>query len=399
MGLIRMTTAAVGSFFADQIKELFESGQMPNDVLLKPAELIVRGKARNKGTENVISNGSVFNVTRSQCAILVQNGQVHDFVIGTAETEGQYRYDDAAEPSLLDGGFKETVPSLKNMMARFTMGGQSKNIMRLCYVNLIEIKDNKIGLGNVPFRDSEFGFTVKVQGFGTYSFLVENPLLFFEKVCNDPSVVYEKEQVTAMMKSELIAALQPALGKIAAQGVAYDQLINYPTQLAEALNEELSEKWGALRGIRCVSLALESITVDEESAKKIAQFQESRAYGSNAAMAGGRLVSAQATAMETAAANEAGAFTGFMGMGMAMNQGGASGGAALIQNADQQKAAASNPAEGGWACACGQTNTGNFCSACGAAKPQQSTQFCTNCGAKLPKDAKFCSECGTKLPG
>lgn len=397
MGLIRMTTAAVGSFFGDQIKELFECGEMPNDVLLKPAELIVRGKARNKGTENVISNGSVFNVTRSQCAILVQNGKVHDFVIGTAETEGQYKYDDTLEPSLLDGGLRETVPSLKNMLTRFTMGGQSKNIMRLCYINMIEIKDNKIGLGNVPFRDSEFGFTVKVQGFGNYSFIVENPLIFFEKVCNDPGTVYKKEQLASMMKSELIAAMQPALGKIAASGVAYDQLINYPVQIADALNIELSEKWGELRGIHCVSLALESITVDEESSKKIAQFQESRAYGTNAAMAGGRLVSAQATAMETAAANEAGAFTGFMGMGMAMNQGVNSGGAQLIQNAQQQQQTQPATTENSWKCECGSVNTGKFCSECGKPRTEAPAgKFCTSCGAKLPMDAKFCGECGTK---
>lgn len=397
MGLIRMTTAAIGSTFADQVKELFESGEMPNDVLSKPAQLVVRGKARNNATDNVISNGSVFNVTRSQCAILVQNGQIHDFVIGSADTEGQYRYDDTLEPSLLDGGLKEFVPTLKNMMSRFTMGGQSKNIMRLCYINMIEVKDNKIGLGNVPFRDSEFGFTVKVQGYGSYSFIIENPLIFFEKVCNDPSVVYNKEQVTGIMKSELLAAMQPALGKIASSGIAYDQLINYPTQIAEALNVELSQKWGELRGIRCVSLALESITVDEASSQKIAQFQESRAYGTNAAMAGGRLAAAQANAMESAAANEAGAFTGFMGMGMAMNQGAASGAAELIQNAQKAAPAVQQPGQTMWKCECGAQNNGKFCSECGKAKPQQTAKFCMNCGAKLELDAKFCSECGNKL--
>ena len=39
-------------------------------------------------------------------------------------------------------------------------------------------------------------------------------------------------------------------------------------------------------------------------------------------MAAATLVGAQADAMKTAAGNQAGAMTGFMGMGMAMNQGG-----------------------------------------------------------------------------
>lgn len=398
MGLIRMATTAVGSHFADAIKELFECGEMPVNVLSKPAELVVRGRARNKGLDNVISNGSVFNVTRSQCAILVQNGQVHDFIVGTAETEGQYQYEDSLEPSMLDGGLQALKPAVKNMMERFTMGGQSKNVMRLCYINLLEIRDNKIGLGNVPFRDSEFGMTVKVQGFGNYSFQIENPIVFFEKVCNDPGVIYEKEQVITMMKSELISAIQPALGKIAATGVSYDQLINYPTQIADALNDELSQKWVLLRGIRCVSLALESITVDEESSKKITQLQESRAYGTNPAMAGGRLVAAQSSAMESAAENEGGAFTGFMGMGMAMNQGANSGAAQLIQTAVEKTATTSQPAVGAnWKCECGAENAGKFCANCGKQKPVRVTKFCTNCGAQIKNEALFCSTCGTKF--
>ena len=57
--------------------------------------------------------------------------------------------------------------------------------------------------------------------------------------------------------------------------------------------------------------------------KKIQEMEDSATYGQNAFMMGGRMTTATANAMETAAGNSAGAMTGFMGMGMA---GGAMGG-------------------------------------------------------------------------
>ena len=113
-------------------------------------------------------------------------------------------------------------------------------------------------------------------------------------------------------------------------------------------------------------------------------------------MAAATLVGAQADAMKTAAGNEAGAMTGFMGMGMAMN---AAGGGMNAQNlfamGQQQQA---QQAAGGWKCACGTTVTGNFCPNCGAKKPEGAPLYrCDKCGWE-PEDPthppKFCPECG-----
>lgn len=51
-----------------------------------------------------------------------------------------------------------------------------------------------------------------------------------------------------------------------------------------------------------------------------------------------------------------------------------------------------------WYCPkCGKLNTGNFCEACGTAKPVDDTPaFCSNCGYKFPagEHPKFCPKCG-----
>ena len=95
-------------------------------------------------------------------------------------------------------------------------------------------------------------------------------------------------------------------------------------------------------------------------------------------MAAATLTGAQADAMKAAASNEAGAMTGFMGMGMAMNTGGAMnaqnlfamGQQAQQQSFQQQQPVQPQQAAGGWRCTCGAVNNGNFCQNCGAKKPE-----------------------------
>ena len=85
MGLIKMFTSAVGSTFADQVVEYFRCEDMSTKILCQPATLVKRGKTVNNGTEGVISNGSRFDVAVNQAALLIENGRVHDFVIGTQQ--------------------------------------------------------------------------------------------------------------------------------------------------------------------------------------------------------------------------------------------------------------------------------------------------------------------------
>ena len=144
-------------------------------------------------------------------------------------------------------------------------------------------------------------------------------------------------------------------------------------------------------------------------------------------MAAATLVGAQADAMKTAAGNSAGAMTGFMGMGMAMNAGGGGMNAqnlfAMGQQQAQQTPAAA-PAAEGWKCSCGATVTGKFCPECGSKKPEPvqagawkckcgataTGKFCPECGSPKPADdgwtcscgtvnkGKFCQNCGSKKP-
>lgn len=386
MGLIKAGLSALSSTLADQWKEYFYCDSMDANVLMQKGQpRIIEGSSNTKRTDNIITNGSKIAVNEGQCMLIVENGKVVDF---SAEP-GAYVYDTKTEPSLFDSGWAGLKESFKKLGKRFTFGGQAENDQRIYYVNTKEIMDNKVGIGDVPFRDSEFGFTIKLKGYGSYSYKITDPIVFYTNICANVSDSFFRFDIDAQLKTEVQHALLPTLGKIAQKGISYDQLPNYANDIAAILNDELTKDWSELRGISVVKVAFSTITPDEESAKKIAQFQESRIY-TNAQMMGARLGSAQANAMESAAKNEAGAMTGFMGMGFAQQAGGANAKDFFAMGAQQAT-------QEGWKCECGTVNAlkSSFCSECGKKKPSLEGWTC-ECGAV--NKGKFCSECGKKKP-
>ena len=148
---------------------------------------------------------------------------------------------------------------------------------------------------------------------------------------------------------------------------------------------------------------MSSVKASEEDENRIKELQLSLAAGSNAAIAAGMTVQANAQAMKDAAKNANGAMMGFAGLGMAQQAGGVNVGQ-MMQQAQAQQAApqmqAPGAAKSGWTCpTCGQTgNTGKFCPGCGSAKPADPEEWtCPKCGQAGNK-GKFCPGCGSPKP-
>ncbi|MDR0645465.1 MAG: SPFH domain-containing protein [Elusimicrobiota bacterium] len=391
MGLIKAASEAINTVLADQWKEYLYCDAMNMDTLVQKGEVrVVEGSSSNtKRSDNIITNGSKIAVNEGQFMIVVENGKIVDF---TAEP-GAYIYDTKTEPSLFDSGWKGLKESFIKVGKRFVYGGQTENDQRVYFINTKEIMDNKFGVGDVPFRDGEFGFTMMIKGYGAYSYKITNPVMFYSNVTANVVDNFKKDKIDPQLKAEVQHNLQTVLGRIASKNIAYDKIPLYTKEIAQELNKELTADWNEIRGLSIVSVGFSSITPDEESAKKIAQLQEARVYA-NPQMMGARLGAAQATAMENAAANESGALPGFIGMGLAQQAGGAN--AAQFLNAQGGQQQQQNAAQNLWSCKCGSINTAKFCGECGSQKPEAACK----CGHKHSTGAdspKFCPECGEKL--
>lgn len=391
MGLIKAATGAIGGTLKDQWKEALRCDDMGNEILMKKVTT----------PTGVISNKSTIIVGPGQCAIIYDNGRVID---ATAE-EGVYTFDSSSTPSFFAGQFGAVF---KEMWQRFTYEGASAKEQYVFFFNIKEIIGNKFGTPNpVPFQDWSHPIPnqmtgtitplrVEVKCFGKYTFKIEDPSTFMNEIAGTADI-YRKDELIEQIRSEVIASFQNVLNELG-NSVHKIPVLELPSQtdeIKQIMDEKVFDEPIRKRGIKIEGFAVESVTLDEESEKKIDQYELS----SNANMQQGTLVGAYANAVQDAANNANGAANGFMGIGMMnMASGGMMGGAAAGPWQQQTQPAQSMQQEQGkndasWTCPnCKIAVTGKFCQECGQAKPEKS--FCSNCGKEIGKNAKFCPECG-----
>ena len=442
MGLIKAAFGAAGGVLADQWKEYFYCDSLPENVLMAKGEKRTGKRSSNtKGSDNVISNGSVIAVADGQAMIIVDSGRIAEF----CAEPGEFTYDTSAEPSIFSGSLGESIKaSFATFGRRFTFGGDVGRDQRVYYFNTKEIMGNKYGTPTpVPFRvvDNNIGLDMEagLRCNGEYTYRITDPILFYKTLAGNVSGNYTRDMLDSQMKSQFLTCLQPAFAKISEMGIRYSALPGHTLEISEAMDDALTKKWSGDRGISIVSVSVNSVTIAPEDEATIKELQKTAVFR-NANMAGAYMVGAQGEAMKTAAANPNGAMMGFMGMGMAQQAGGMNA-AQLFQIGQQQTAqqqaqqlidaqakaieqVAADVAVNRWTCACGATATGKFCPECGAKKPEPKPangwkcacgatatgKFCPECGAKKPEDngwkcacgatvtGKFCPECGSPKP-
>ena len=406
MGLIKAAVSAVGTTMHDQWKEAIRCENMPNDILMV-----------KKTTPNgVISNKSTIIVAPGQCAIIYDNGRVID---ATAE-EGVYTFDESSTPSFFAGQFGDVF---KEMWQRFTYNGASAKQQAVFFFNLKEIIDNKFGTpAPIPFQDWSHPIPnqmtntitplrVEIKCFGKYTFKISNPALFMNTLAGTADV-YKKDELVEQLRTEVMAVFQNITNELGTEKykVPVLEMPSQTDEIREMMDEKVFDAKIRERGIEIVCFAVESVTLTDESEKKIDDYELS----SNSYMQQGRMVGAYSNAVEDAAKNANGAANGFMGIGMMnMATGGMTSGAAngpwnqnnegsrmdlsQKENNETSEEEKSENEEEEWNCECGNVNPGKakFCSECGKAKT--SKKICSKC--KMPNEStnKFCNNCGEKL--
>ncbi|MBQ9539476.1 MAG: SPFH domain-containing protein, partial [Treponema sp.] len=324
MGLIAAAMGTVGGVLADQWKEYFYCESISNDILMVKGQKKTGGRSSNtKGSDNVISQGSVIAVADGQCMIIVENGKVAEL----CAQPGEYKYDSTLEPSIFAGNLGESIiATFKEMGKRFTFGGEPAKDQRVYYVNTKEIIGNKYGTASpVPFtiidQRANLEMMVRIKCFGEYSFRITDPIRFYTNIASNVSSEYPKEQLESFMRSELLGSLQPALAILSEKGIRYTALPGHTLEIAQALNQQLSSQWKNLRGMEIVSFNIASIKADEEDEKKLQDAQLNVTYSSDPRKYQTMMGMGTIEAMKAAANNSNGAAMGFMGMGMANNMG------------------------------------------------------------------------------
>lgn len=401
MGIIRAIGQAIGGTLADQWLEVIEADDMSDKTVFTSGVLIRKGQ-NTKGTGNTVSNGSIIHVYDNQFMMLVDGGKVVDY---TAEP-GYYKVDNSSLPSLFNGQFGD---SLKDSFNRIKYGGQTPTAQKVFFINLQEIKGIKFGTRNpINYFDNFYNAELFLRAHGTYSVKITNPLQFYAEVIPRNADRVEIDEINEQYLSEFLEALQSSINQMSADGTRISYVTSKARELGKYMSTTLDEEWNQTRGMEIQAVGIASVSYDEESQKLINMRNEGAMLGGDASVLRGMAVKNLTEGVRDAGSNAGGAMTGFMGVGMGMQQFNTSmeglnamtAGMAGTQpqaapqqaTAPQQTAAPANS----WTCECGASNTGKFCSECGKPAPAPANSWTCECGTV--NTGKFCSECGKPAP-
>ena len=396
MGIIKAFFNSVGGTFADQWEEVIEAGEMTDTtVFVKGVKVRANDKRNNnkKGTDDIISNGSVIHVYDNQFMLLVDGGKVVDF---TAEP-GYYKVDNSSASSLFCGQFGD---AMKEMFARVKYAGVPSYKQQVFYINLQEIKGIKFGTRSpVNYFDNFYNSELFLRAHGTYSIKITDPLKFYVEAIPRNAERVEINDINEQYISEFLEAFSAAINRMSADNIRISHVVSKSRELSQYMATELDADWKSMRGMEIQSVGIASVSYDEESKKLINMRNQGSMLG-DPAVREGYVQGAVARGIEAAGSNANGSAAAFMGMGIGMNAGGSFMSAASGANQAQMREQAANreaqATAGAWTCSCGASNTGKFCAECGSKKPEASGAWTCSCGAK--NMGKFCSECGKQKP-
>ena len=453
MGIIKAAIGAAGGGLADQWLETIEPAEMDNTTLATYGVKVRKNDSRSsnkKGTEDIISNGSIIHVPVNTYMLLVDGGKI----ISATEEEGYYQVDNSTSPSIFfqasdkveTAGYGNTgqnaikrpgglVNTLKDSWERFKFGGTSPLKQTVVYINKQEIPDIRFGTKTpVPYTDRVLvpGRVVpcKVTSFGTYSIKIGDPLLFYSEVYSKTNnVSLSTMDLAEQYINEFLMAYTTALASLSTNNVLVSDIPIKTLELGQYMAEVLDKEWLSKRGFYIHSVGIAGISFDEKTNELLDKYANiSIMMDPNARAA--RMTEGMAAGLQAAGSNSGGAMVGFAGMAMGMNAAGAMGLMPGQQLANGPGNPAASTVAGGWVCSCGNTMAAEsaFCSKCGSKKPASLSPaggdvwqcscgrsvsegvFCPSCGKRKPEDKKwtcscgnitsdmFCSKCGTKKP-
>lgn len=402
MGLIKAATSTVGGGLADQWLEVIEPNDMSDTTVMTKGVKVRQDSKRGsnrKGTDDVITDGSVVHVYPNMMMLLVDGGRVIDY---TAE-EGYYTVKNNSAPSMFNGSLKTAIAETFD---RFKFGGVTPQKQQIFYINLQEIKGIRFGTSSpLNYFDNFYNAELFLRTHGTYSIKVTDPILFYTNAIPKNKTQVEINDINEQYLQEFLTALQATINKMSADGERISYVPSKSMELSKYMGNVLDESWRELRGIEVVSVAVSNISYTDDSVKLINMRNQGAMLG-DANIREGYVQGSIAKGLESAGSNPGGAAQSFMGMGVGMNAGGNFMGAASQSNQQQMQQQAKSSADT-WVCPeCDTENTGKFCSNCGTAKPSASgpsiKMKCSACDAVVDLSngvPKFCPECGKPFQG
>ena len=309
--------------------------------------------------KNIVKRWSKLTVREGQVAVFCDKGSVAD-VFGP----GMYSLD------------TDTLPILTALLS-WAYAFESPFKSDIYFVSTRQFVNHKWGTATpVIIKDKQLG-TVRVRGYGTYSFRVTDARSFLKEL-SGARYSFTTADVEEYIRSVLVMGISDTLGQ---SGIEVADLSANLIELSSAVLKSLSPRFKTF-GLELSSFNFESVSLPPEVEKAIDENARLGVLRGNVDI---YTQIAKADALKEAAKNPGGAGT-LVGAGVGLGIG-----ADLGRSLGEEMSP-----KGGLKCSvCGANVPSNakFCPECGSVIKRA----CPKCGAALSPGAKFCPDCGTKI--
>lgn len=317
---------------------------------------------------NEIKMGAVLTVRPAQVAIFINEGTIADVF-----QEGRYELS------------TENMPVMTTLRS-WKYGFNSPFKADIYFLNMKNFIDQKWGTTNpIMMRDPDFGI-VRLRGFGTFSYRVNEPVKFLTNALGTDTAA-STDDFSPQFKRQAVSALADLIAE--SKIAALDLAMHYD-EMGASLKEKIRDKFDYM-GLTITDFTIENLSLPPEVEAAMDKRSAMGALGDL-----NRYTQFQAAeAIRDAASNPGGVAGDMAGIGVAMGMG-------QVMSQAMQQGISHQPqpqAQGtGIPCPkCAQPNPpgSRFCTGCGQNLQASATKPCIECGKPVAPDAKFCPECGS----
>lgn len=280
MGVFEALGNATLGTLADQWGDIIIPGAFNEQTAVAPGVLKVRDKngrgSNYKGTENVLSNGSVVYVPENTAAFVLDQGRIENVLVNA----GGYEYNEGQ--ASIFGGDGAINSFFKQTAERVRYGGITPDQKLVGYINMREIRGIKFGTrGPVIYNDKFYGTDLEVYSYGSFSVRVVAPFLFLKNFvpANTISYTFADKRTRSQLLSDFLQSYISALNALSEE-YRISQLPSQATALAEAVkkDEKGAGTWPERFGFEVVAVGIESIELSEASRELVHTYSSNRMH-------------------------------------------------------------------------------------------------------------------------
>lgn len=203
-----------------------------------------------------IQNGAQLTVRQSQLALFVNEGQVADLFGPGLHTIAT-----------------RNLPMLTNLK-NWEMGFQSPIKSDLYFFSMKEQIDQKWGTGTpITVRDKDFG-VVRVRAYGTYSYRIKNPKIFFQKIVGSREI-FTVSEFEGQLKASILTSLASFFGQ---SQVSFLDMAGHQEKFSQILHSALQDEFENY-GLSLETFRVQSISLPEEVQSQIDKMSSMKITG------------------------------------------------------------------------------------------------------------------------